>query len=85
MPNQLFETVRDIWTKALETDVNAGTDFFLAGGHSFLALDITADVSEACGAEVPLRAIFEHPVLADYLTEVNRAAATTESPADEDH
>lgn len=85
MPNQLFEIVRDIWAKALETEVDADTDFFLAGGHSFLALDITADVSEACGTEIPLRAIFDHPILADYFTEVDRAAATTESPADEYH
>ncbi|MFF1506930.1 amino acid adenylation domain-containing protein [Streptomyces sp. NPDC058326] len=69
-------TVARVWAQVLGVDVvGAGDDFFTVGGHSLLATVITSQVSEELGREVPLRALFEAPVLRDYAALCDAAAA----------
>ncbi|MGW0118808.1 amino acid adenylation domain-containing protein [Streptomyces sp. NPDC003327] len=69
-------TVGRVWARVLDVDVvGAGDDFFTIGGHSLLATVITSQVSEELGKEVPLRALFEAPVLREYAALCDAAAA----------
>ncbi|MFD8978360.1 amino acid adenylation domain-containing protein [Streptomyces sp. NPDC059564] len=69
-------TVGRVWAQVLDVDmVGAGDDFFTIGGHSLLATVITSQVNEELGREVPLRALFEAPVLRDYAALCDAAAA----------
>ncbi|WP_323380118.1 condensation domain-containing protein, partial [Streptomyces alkaliphilus] len=56
----------EIWEELLGvTGVGAGDDFFALGGHSLLATRLTHRLGRALDIRVPLRLVFEHPVLAD--------------------
>ncbi|SEG92239.1 AMP-binding enzyme C-terminal domain-containing protein, partial [Nonomuraea solani] len=62
--------------------VSALDDFFQLGGHSLLATQLMARVREQLGVEVPLRSLFEHPVLRD-LAAVLAQAQTDSVPLEE--
>ncbi|HEX6747472.1 MAG TPA: amino acid adenylation domain-containing protein [Longimicrobium sp.] len=58
------ELLAAIWREVLSIDaVHAGDDFFELGGHSLLATQVVTRVRAAFGVELPLRAVFEAPVL----------------------
>ncbi|MFF0555837.1 amino acid adenylation domain-containing protein [Streptomyces sp. NPDC004266] len=79
-------TVARVWAQVLDVDaVGAGDDFFTIGGHSLLATVITSQVGEELGREVPLRALFEAPVLRDYAALCDAAAARDASEGIADH
>jgi hypothetical protein len=44
-----------------------GANFFDLGGHSLLATQVVARVRAAIGRDVPLRCLFDHPVLRDFV------------------
>lgn len=46
-------------------EVSREDNFFEIGGHSLLAVQLLARIEDQLAVELPLRAIFEHPVLAD--------------------
>jgi acyl carrier protein len=54
------------------TTVADDDDFFLLGGHSMLAVIVTAEVGDALGVEVPLRLIFDHPTPSGFADAVDR-------------
>lgn len=64
--------VRRSWAEALGIDVDETTDFFFAGGHSFLAIDIVAGLGDELGVEIPLRTLFDQPVLGEFTALVEK-------------
>jgi amino acid adenylation domain-containing protein len=59
--------IATIWSEVLGVPrVGATDDFFTLGGHSLLATRVISQVRSALGVEVPLRALFEEPVLSSF-------------------
>jgi len=66
-----------IWADVLRlARVGVQDNFFEAGGHSLLATRMVSRVRDQLRREVPLRILFDHPVLGDFV-----AALERESPA----
>ncbi|MCJ9734795.1 amino acid adenylation domain-containing protein, partial [Bradyrhizobium sp. PRIMUS42] len=58
------EVLARIWGEVLGLErVGAQDNFFELGGHSLLAMRMSARLNEAFGVELPLRTLFETPVL----------------------
>lgn len=69
------DRIATIWSEVLGVDrVGATDDFFALGGHSLLATRVISQVRSALGVEVPLRALFEEPLLSGFAA---RAASST--------
>ncbi|MEU2744663.1 phosphopantetheine-binding protein, partial [Streptomyces sp. NPDC007095] len=67
------KAVARAWTAVLgPRRVGAGDDFFALGGHSFAATRMVGMLAEATGCTLPVRVVFERPVLRDLATELER-------------
>jgi acyl carrier protein len=72
------ELLADIWAQLLDIEpVGVHDDFFDLGGHSLLATQLVSRVRDAFHAEIPLRRLFEVPIVAG-LAESIEAARLTE-------
>jgi len=61
------ELLAGIWAEVLQVaQVGRDAHFFAHGGHSLLATRVVSRASEALGRDVPLRLLFEQPVLAAF-------------------
>jgi surfactin family lipopeptide synthetase A len=67
-PEGLIEnSLASIWKELLQVErVGRGDNFFHLGGHSLIATRLISKIRQAESIEVPLRAVFEHPVLCDF-------------------
>ncbi|MEM9598492.1 MAG: amino acid adenylation domain-containing protein, partial [Acidobacteriota bacterium] len=66
-----------IWGEVLGRDgVGLDDHFFGLGGHSLLAAQVLARLRRELGVEVPLRLLFERPVLVDLAAAVSTARAS---------
>ena len=74
------EILVEIWSRALGTPVGVDNGFFRAGGHSLLAARVIAETRERFGVEIPLRALFDKPTVAQ-LAEVIEETIRTEVAA----
>ncbi|MEO7261301.1 MAG: amino acid adenylation domain-containing protein [Jatrophihabitantaceae bacterium] len=75
-----------IWAEVLHRDrVGVGDDFFALGGHSLLATRLIATINQRMSAQLTLRSLFQHPVLADLAGQVAEpiAGQSAEQPAGE--
>jgi acyl carrier protein len=67
--------VAALWTEVLgEEDIAADADFFALGGDSLAATRVAIRLREDLQLDLGARLLFEHPVLADYAAELERAA-----------
>lgn len=60
--------------------ITAQNDFFDLGGHSLLAQQMLLEVRKAMGANVSINALYEHPSLAGFSTQVDKKLGN--GPAD---
>jgi hypothetical protein len=65
--------VAEVWEEVLDRPaVGAQDDFFALGGHSLAATRVAGRLTEALGCRVPVRLLFDRPVLADLALEIER-------------
>ena len=77
------EIVAGVWSALLQVErVGRDDNFFELGGHSLLATQVMSRLREAFAADLPLRALFEHPTVAGFARQVDRTlGAATRSSA----
>ena len=72
------ETIASAWTQVLKLDrVGVHDNFFALGGHSLLGTQVVARVRQMFGVEIPLRAIFEAPTVAEFSQRIEAAQKST--------
>jgi acyl carrier protein len=55
----------EIWTQVLNIQqIGIDDDFFELGGHSLLATQLVSCISRAWQVEIPLKLLFDSPILA---------------------
>ncbi|WP_141695063.1 condensation domain-containing protein, partial [Pseudomonas graminis] len=75
---QLAELWQDLLGVA---QIGRQDNFFALGGHSLLGIQLVAQIRRDLKLELPLRALFESPVLADLAHYLNTQALATAMPA----
>ncbi|AKJ03530.1 Malonyl CoA-acyl carrier protein transacylase [Archangium gephyra] len=79
----LEEKLAGFWAEVLRLEkVGLHDNFFDAGGHSLLAMQLVARVREAVGVELPLRSVFESPTLGGMADAVSRLTESTKRIAE---
>jgi hypothetical protein len=75
------KTAAEIWMAVLGVpQVGRNDDFFQLGGHSLLATLAVARAEAAFGQTIPLRTLFEHPKLQDWVRELQKSGETSSAP-----
>jgi amino acid adenylation domain-containing protein/thioester reductase-like protein len=76
------ELLAQVWAEVLGRErVGARDDFFALGGHSLLATQVVSRLRSLFGIELPLRRLFEAPVLERFAAAVQEARQADRSQA----
>jgi amino acid adenylation domain-containing protein/FkbH-like protein len=76
------EMVAGIWTRLLQVErLGVHGDFFALGGHSLLAAQMVARIRQALGVELPLRAVFDAPTVAELARLIDAARQAPDRPS----
>ncbi|GAA2372250.1 amino acid adenylation domain-containing protein [Dactylosporangium salmoneum] len=71
--SMMEQLVADVWAQILTTDrIGADDSFFGLGGHSLAATRVAGRLRETLGCAVPVRLLFDHPVLANFAGQLER-------------
>lgn len=74
-PPSNAQLLAEFWGDLLRLpDVSATDDFFLAGGHSLLAIQLTSKISKEVGVKLSMAQLVEHSVLRDMAALVEEAS-----------
>jgi amino acid adenylation domain-containing protein/non-ribosomal peptide synthase protein (TIGR01720 family) len=74
-------TVAEIWQAVLKLQqVGLSDNFFELGGHSLLVTQVVSRVRQALNVQVPLRTLFEHSTLVDFVAALGVEQAHREPP-----
>jgi acyl-coenzyme A synthetase/AMP-(fatty) acid ligase/acyl carrier protein len=69
------EILAEIWSQLLgRSPIGANDHFFELGGHSLLATRLVSKIREHLGVTLPLRSVFDFPILAGLAEQVRLAA-----------
>jgi amino acid adenylation domain-containing protein len=75
------KVIANIWAEVLNLDkIGIDDNFFELGGHSLLATLVISRVSKAFQVEISLRALFEHPTVADLALKIGEIQETGVGP-----
>ncbi|MFE4977491.1 phosphopantetheine-binding protein, partial [Kitasatospora sp. NPDC056651] len=66
------EQVAEIWSELLGHESGIHDNFFQSGGNSILAIRLTAQIQSVFEVDLPVRAIFEGPTIAEISGDVER-------------
>ncbi|GHO70187.1 hypothetical protein KSC_090790 [Ktedonobacter sp. SOSP1-52] len=71
--NELEELVSQIWSQVLQVEqLGIYDNFFEVGGHSLLATQVVSRLRRLTGVELPVRALFEAPTVAQLATRLTQ-------------
>ncbi|MFF5225135.1 amino acid adenylation domain-containing protein [Dactylosporangium sp. NPDC000521] len=71
--SMMEQLVADVWAEILTADrIGADDSFFGLGGHSLAATRAVGRLRETLGCAVPVRLLFDHPVLANFAGQLER-------------
>ena len=68
--------MKEVWQKALASDIKGDSDFFSLGGHSMLALQMTSEINKNLSIKIGLRDLFLNPKFEDFEKIVNNLLAS---------
>ncbi|HEX3532532.1 MAG TPA: amino acid adenylation domain-containing protein [Thermoanaerobaculia bacterium] len=75
------ELLAGIWSEVLGVErVGIHESFFALGGHSLLATQVMSRIRGVFGTDLPVRQLFESPMIAELARAVEQAGSTVQAP-----